>query len=576
MRSLVLLIVTAVLIGSMRWGLPSRERNELLLHGTELTSGELAEIRSLTSSYFEQRDEADQFAAEQLEQGVLVPGHRATEIGAELSDVEKLRAVRRFLLSSSAVDERKPYIALARMDPRHGDLDPRGFMYGGAYLYLVGATLLAWETVGWLDAPRDATEAVDHPEQVARMYLAGRLPSLLAFLGVALLLLAWARNRECTREAATLAMAVWVTSTQPLTQALVSKPHVYAAFWVFAATYALHGHSRTQGTRWLAASGLCMGMAAGSSLVSAAAGILFPIVLWERPGLRFWRRLGLVLASMTVAVVVTNPYVLVSPEQYLRTVLQMGSSGGSGHGVLDIGKGWHTLRDLLVRGYSFPLGILGAVGSLWQLIRGRCFLRRLSLAFWVLLLGVGSTDGRVRHMIFLGPWLCLFAGIGWVVLFQYVVRRARPAVAKGLTFALLAPGILFFAIFARDSLSDEAWLAPARVWADELATFRTEHGHPAVLGIFDRPEPSDHPPFPFLRAPVLNLVENRDPDARPEFVLVGSLYYGEWYWDAHPLRREYALAYELGVRRTDSWLLGFRTRGERTRGRVYRLIPTPA
>ena len=87
-----------------------------------------------------------------------------------------------------------------------------------------------------------------------------------------------------------------------------------------------------------------------------------------------------------------------------------------------------------------------------------------------------------------------------------------------------------------------------------------------------RPTPEDAPPFPFIHGQVVNL-RAYAPEASPlpDFVVIGNYANDRARWEAHPLRSRYAVACDLGYRRSYDWGLRWRTKSEsRVAGWIYR------
>jgi hypothetical protein len=160
-------------------------------------------------------------------------------------------------------------------------------MYGGAYLYPVGGLLYLLKSVGLFHPDRGIVYFFKHPNDIRNMYFAGRFLSLVGFLGV-LLILGLMANRMDHPLTGSLSMATWATSTLPLNQALVSKPHVWAAFWIILAVYLLYCHYETARFRYLTWSGIAFGLGVGSNIFASAAGIIVILILVGRGPLWSW------------------------------------------------------------------------------------------------------------------------------------------------------------------------------------------------------------------------------------------------------------------------------------------------
>ncbi|MBU1949696.1 MAG: hypothetical protein KJ927_13370, partial [Candidatus Eisenbacteria bacterium] len=335
----------------------------------------------------------------------------------------------------------------------------------------------------------------------------------------------------------------------------------------------------------------------------------------------------LVSGGAFLAFVITNPYVLIHPEQYHLTIVQLGSAEGPGHAVFEIKKGLMTLRDFFFRSYSFPLAFAGAIGAVIHLIRKPeplipshlrgdsrrhlpilkkpraqmpyhgetktirrepsprnlrepSYLRRLAVTWLILLLTLSFTNGRVRHMLFLGPIACLLIGDA---LNRFIHHRGRiPGLLKSAVgFLLFIPGIYFTILFAGDVIQDDRWMNPTREWVESANLTKTTTPNMATgitaqttLGFFDRPDPVYHPPIPFLGSRILNLHEYRNGETDPDYVILGNFFDDRESWENHPLYSHYRLARDLGDKASLHRFLFFRTASQsRMTGWIYERLP---
>jgi hypothetical protein len=398
---LILTLLTIFLGLGIDWELPDPKRAELL-SGTDLSPGQVERISALTRSYFQEREAEDADAIRKQRGGERPEKHRATVVGSVLSEDERLRALRRFVLGSAAVDERKPFIALARMNPAKLDLDPRGFMYGGAYLYPTGAILFLLERTGVLETALDLDFHLRHPSNVALMYLAGRGLSLVGFLGTAAML-ALLGELFRNRAAGTLAMLTWSFSTLPLNQALVSKPHVWAAFWLTTGLYWLVRYRNERRGYFLLLSALTAGLGVGSSFPSGVMLLIYPIALLSR---REWRpalaTTSLVLLGVAVVFLATNPYLALSYEKYLLTLGYHESFT-----ACRFAKAIPYLHRVVDQSYCWPVSILGIGYVLLRIVRGDELERRLAFVLTGIVLLISFTLANARISLFVGPLFCL-------------------------------------------------------------------------------------------------------------------------------------------------------------------------
>lgn len=528
-RWLLVVVMAALLAGSIDWGLPSAERVEALLGERPVTERQREMLTTLRARHY-------------------AGGIVERSAGAELGEIERIEALRAFLLGSSAVDERKPYSALSRMDPGRLDLDPKIYLYGGSFLYPIGALVLTADRVGWLDVHRRLDRYLEHPEDAARLYLLGRALSAGAYLGV-LVLLAPVGDRLGGRLVGTFAMVAWSTSTLALNQAVVTKPHVYAAFWALLAVALL---LRAEGLRArdLALAGAAAGLSVGASLAAAIPVALLPLMIGRCGSTAAWsRRATLLWATAFGGFLLSNPYLPFALTRFASEIHSHGSAESWGYGQIVAAKLPAYLGEVIVRGYPMTVSVLALVAAGCSLLRGSPPRRRLGAFLLLQLLVVGVSLANLRISLFVGPLLCLFAGIGAAGIWRVAARRSR-ALAVLLLLVPLVPGTLSTLLFARDTLATPSEAAEADRWLDGLRL-----ADDTGFGIYPPLHPVKTPPFPFLNARVVRLDRTVSVESAPEWVVVGNHEEARdlRQWQRHPLRGHYELVRVIGSRPFGGW-----------------------
>lgn len=527
--------MAVLLLTGLGWGLPDRQRSELLTWGMGMGPAQIkAHYAGLAPA----------------------PG-RETPRRSELvlSDWHKYQNFCDFILYSAAVDEWLAYGVLSRMNPAALDLRPGNHIYGGAYIYPLGAALFALKSLGLVAMVADSAFYLEHPEQMARLQMAGRAMAAAAYLGALVLLGLWG-NHLGGRAAGTLAMAAWAFSSLPFVQALVSKPHVYAAFWGLWGLYLLQRHQDEPRRRFWLGSMACLGLAAGSNIFAWSLALAYPALLYRRGAPWRWLRPCLTgWLGMALVFFITNPYVLLDHRTLLQDIVRHDGGGAGAYATLGWAKLQRFLASTFTRAYAFPLAVLGGAYMLSRLWRGPEDLRRLALLVCALLLPLGAAMGVERIALFTGPPLCLFAGLAlarWV----WAGAWAGPLVRRAVLALLLLPGAVMLGLHARDVIDHRAGQEAARAWVEEMPP-----GAAVSVGILgDTLAPNHLPPLPFLRWTVMNLLLWRPGDPMPDYVLLDNYQRENQLarWQAHPLRAQYRLERDLGWRGSYAWLAGLR------------------
>ena len=551
---LMLAIMGLALAACLGWGLPDEGTSTLLTLGGGPGPQERRLLSQQRQSFYRhlesrRRRQAQELPARLLRGQKLKLGEQDRQPGLFYDRADKLTALRAYILGSAALDERKTYRALSRMRPAAGDLDPKLYLYGGAYLYPTGALIFALKTLGLVRITSQLAYYLDHPRDMARLYLAGRGLNLAAYLGIMLILALWA-GRLGGRAAANLALVAFACSSLPLWQALVSKPHLYAACWGLWGLYLLYRYGQEPRPRRLWGAVVALGLAAGASLPAAVLLLALPVLLYRPGGVKRWLVISLAAClGAGLVFLLTNPYLVTSYREYLLALVEHGAGSGGGYGYAQgsLAKVLGFWGQVGLRDYAFPLVLLGLGGLLWSLARpGEQ--RRLAGLTLVLALLVSAFIPVPRITIFLGPLFCLFAGVTAARL----LPRARAGRALVLVL-LLAPGLAVLGLNLDEALHHDAWYQPLRRWLAEnpLDASRTV----AVYGSLD---PTNLPPFPFWPPRLLNLKKLGSHRPLPHYVFLGMRGGPRQWWQARSYRRYYRLVCRAGYRPVWGWLAGLR------------------
>ncbi|MCA1959713.1 MAG: hypothetical protein LDL33_02875 [Desulfomonile sp.] len=558
---LIVGIAGVILVLGIGWEVPSERRMDALLGRGQLSERQKELLVSLREAYYEKVDTETAEIARKLYRGEPVDFKSFAAVkdrsihGPVFSEDERIAGFRSFVLHTAAMDEGKAYQALARMRPADWDFDPKFYSYGGTYIYPIGVTIFLFKQAGLIHVTKDFSYYVEHPHHVARMYMIGRGFNIIAFLGT-LILIGLLGNAIRDRTTGDLGMLTYALSTLPLGQTLVSKPHVFAAFWVmlsiFSAVRFLERRS------W----GLLV-----LSAVAAGVIVLFTLLIDSRSVSASLGRIIIIGGVIGLVFLLSNPYSLISYDLFYVNLKIVGNPDGWNYYNLSPVNWLAFAQELLFRSYSFPAVAFALAGLIAALIWGNSVTIRLAGGLLVLLLLVGMSPTYSRITVFVGPLVCLFAGYGLSVTAARLFA-GRSVLRKAFLIAMFMPGALFAGLFARDVIFDGAWYAPTVKWIVEARI-----GPGTSIGTFGLPDPNFTIPFPFLDTKLVNLYKYADKANAPDYVVLGNAvgFDDEALWARHPLRGSYELAHELGYRPSYDWFREWRTLDEaRVSGWVYK------
>lgn len=491
-KALTLLLLAALPLAAagpgLRWGLPGPGRAEKLLPAAweraslfdSLASGWQKIYDSARGSTTVIAENAGKYST-RLE-GPLRPDFSKGP-PAELGN-----SYRSLLIRSMYPDEAQPLSFLAQMNPAKLEFRPPSFLYGGGYVYPLGAWLLVLSKTGAVER-LPLREALDKPSALASVYAAGRLLSLLAFAGICVLCFFIAAEFG-GRRAGLFALLLAVSAPLGLGHARYLTPHLWAAFWSLLAFYLLLPGRRPAGVKHAALAGLCFGLSAGSYWSQLHAALFLAAALWASGGgpAASFRRAAALAGTAALVFLAFNPYL---PGAWRLALAEMfpgnASIGGTYLGNL---AGLFTSVLPAVLGPAAALAAAG--GCAWAFFSGDRALRGLAFACAAMLLlaplALPPDFPSWARRFF--PWLYLCLVPAALALDRLSRRLPAPAAAAALTacFVPAALAVLLCASDFRRSSETGAAYAKMGAYLDSLPAGGS-------LGLVEFPQPSNTPLF---------------------------------------------------------------------------------
>lgn len=405
-----------------------------------------------------------------------------------------LNSARSLLTQSINPDEKKSFIILGRMRPWRLEFEPLYAQYGGAFVYPLGAFLAVAHVLRAARLTPDLAHYLAVPSDMARLYLLGRLYTLLFHLGTVFLLFELGRILS-GRRTGLAAGLLWALAPLAAVNAHVLKPHPVAAFWFVAAAYC--AVRIVEEGRWVDSvlCGLCAGLAAGGNLSLAyAAGLPVLARLVRRDGSWGWAFAGSAAGAAVVAL--ANPYLVLAPKDFAweLTVFAPSHFGFTAAGLAAF------LGRVVPHGLGIALSSLAGVALVRGLVAGgpRRLLALLVLGGGVLVLGRFPEFAAMTSSLRLH-----YAGAAVAVALAADLLAAlpRPAAALLLAAALAETGARG-AVYL-ENLRREAGPASTRTQAADWIDANVPAGASVGLGRF--PEPAHTPPFRWDRVKLIVL-----------------------------------------------------------------------
>lgn len=386
--ALVLLLL--LVVPGLNWGLPSAARNRLAL-GDDPERWQAPEVGA------DEASEPWEFYPNYLRGG----GERKGRLPRSAFNP----------IRSYHPDEYVILKSLSGMRPFQLKVFHGFFGWPAFHFYVVGVALKVCSLFGAVSLVQDVAFYFRNPEQMARLYLVGRVVTLLFAIGCVVTAWACAGSLFGTKAAAATALLLVATPLFSVNAHYLTAD-IPMLFWIsltlLASIRILNGGRR----RWYVWAGVFLGLAAGTRYQGGLAAFLIASahVLRERgmeaetPGAagrwrpfvaRFKSRdLWLAAAVSLLVFLVVNPYVVVRPGQFCREVF---------------GE-WHSSRNPSCDPAGVLLFVEAAVGFLFA----AATLGALWMAF----------VRRERHVLFILAGLgipAVLLGLGWPVMVRYMM-----------------------------------------------------------------------------------------------------------------------------------------------------------
>ena len=427
----VLLALAALAIGltGIGWGLPSQARNRLYFYDRPPQAPDLSQEEVVESwRYF------PEFSWSPERQGM--PDNLAARTPRSIFNP----------IRSYHPDEYVVLKSISNLKPAKWDFDMKFFAWPSFFIYLVAVVLKLASLFGFVALRRDLGFYYEHPDQMARLYLVGRL--VVCAFGAGTVVAVYSLGKRLLDwRAGAIAGLVMLLSPAFLVFVHEMRPDIAMVFFVTLSLIACA--SIVEGAFWRSyiLAGVFIGLAMGCKYDALYAVLALLAAHFLRgpgamPSVRLWGHLlaGLVCAGLVFAV--TNPYQLV----HFREVWWV-----STHAVADVWAPlgfpaalipWHMLTVSLGMGVLF-FAVFGIfMGGRRTLV--------LSVPLAALYILHAFTAAQyVRHYLVLFPFMAVLSG-AWITFLWTTVTPGRRAGVLGL-------GCAVFVLIVVLPMADVSW-----------------------------------------------------------------------------------------------------------------------
>jgi Dolichyl-phosphate-mannose-protein mannosyltransferase len=500
--SAIVFLLYLVLPG-IRWGLPSAERNRLTF------GSDRSQWRAPKLSKDEAEDPWRKYPN-------YLEGGRERTGSLPRSAFNPIRTYH--------PDEYAIFKSLSGMRPGELKLNPGFFGWPSCHIYITGAALKAASIVGAAHVVADMDHYYQHPEDMARLYIVGRLLTL--FFAIGCVVMVWRASGRLFGPSAGVA-AAWVLVMVPVfnVNARWLTADISMLFWIVCvlnmSTHIFHGGGR----KWYLLSGIALGLAAGTRYQGALAAFIIvaahlmretdaddgaPTPLLKR-SLACAKDKSLWLAAVLSVCVflAVNPYIPLRATQFWSEF--RGEFSGS-----------HSAGSWLTNMFLADVGGVGVILCMMWLATLLLFakLRERSAAFVLMAFGLPTILLSIGNPAMVRYFMPIILIVPLLIAWGYGAFVAKACVLAKPKARLVPP--VFMAVVL--ALAAAQSLSYARLFTDHGRNTRTRAGQwiagnlpdKTRIGVVNIPWVFELPPINEDRYDLVVIPEGTPPDEMPE------------------------------------------------------------
>ena len=495
---LSIIICAWLSFSGIRWGIPSKERADMVLSQNMRTGEFYAQMEKSREDIYKHSNNSPLGRTENKEGSALSPilkslGVTGNEILIYTGQANILsNFVRPYMIRTYHTDEQMTIASLSRMKPGQFDLDPRIYQYGGLYIYGMGAYFYALKSAGILKLSGNPAFYYANPDEIGKFFVAGRALNTVFMLLIIIAVYLLANRFYGPR---TAALSALFTSVCPafIFQTHIMKPYIGGTLFVIMSLYFAMKAFETEKIRHLMYGGLSAGLAAAMMPVY---GIILcaPIISFFMLKKKTVPHIVYPLIMFAFTFLLVNPYWLINFKDVLAELTASSRFyATSSSGIMSLLGFMYDQGKISMTEVLFILAFIGSVYTMLKRERISfipVFTGSIFFIFFTLLLrnnGISPHNTR-----FLLPAAAIFI----IIAASSLEKLLRKNIAAIAVISLLALFLEFRASYViASNFNIDSTAMSTRILAGNWVNANVKKG--SYVGIVEMPEPSHVPPFVF-------------------------------------------------------------------------------
>lgn len=220
-------------------------------------------------------------------------------------------------------DEQYIIKTISHMNPVRLDFNPRTFIYPPFFFYQVAGSITMGKLLNFITVRRDMVYYMLHPEEMARVYLVGRI--LIAIMGVGAVFLVYIIGKTLYGvKIGLVGSAIMAVTPIFVLSSHFVKPDIPTTFWAtLSFLFSIYIY-RTGRLKWYILAGAAVGLSAGSKYPT----VLFFLVIITAHLLRKTSRFRDIFTAFLfvgISFVITSPYVILDWQRFFHDIRCVGN-----------------------------------------------------------------------------------------------------------------------------------------------------------------------------------------------------------------------------------------------------------